>query len=281
MTLDDDLVDEVEVARLKLEGLEAAVVDARAEFHQRIRKLHSSGASMREIATALGMSHQRVHQIIGEDAIVEVEAASTDVTPHPAAPPATTAREDTCSFCGRSRREVDKLLAAPGRVFVCDGCVRRAQTGLQPKAAECSFCRQTSQLTFAEGATVICSRCLTTCAQMLQPGEPKRTRRNPMMRCSFCNASQAQVSKLIAGPGVFICGDCVTAAQRVASTGEATPGPRGGSVMLRAAVREAHGCSFCSKTTPVVDAMVKGARARICNECLDVCGAVLSESEPV
>jgi hypothetical protein len=280
MTLDDELVDEVEAARRKLEGLETAVVDARAEFHQSIRKLHGSGGSMREIATALGMSHQRVHQIIGEDAIVEVEAASTDVTPHPAAPPAASGREDTCSFCGAPRRDVAKLLAAPGRVFVCDACVRRAQTDLQPTAggAECSFCRQTSQLTFAEGSTVICADCLTTCAQMLRPGEAKRTRRNPMMRCSFCNASQGQVAKLIAGPGVFICGDCVAAAQRVASTGEATPGPRGGSVMLRPAVREPHACSFCAKTTPAVDSIVKGARSRICNECLDVCGSVLSET---
>jgi ATP-dependent Clp protease ATP-binding subunit ClpX len=29
------------------------------------------------------------------------------------------------------------------------------------------------------------------------------------LRCSFCNKSQADVKKLIAGPGVFICDECV------------------------------------------------------------------------
>jgi hypothetical protein len=29
------------------------------------------------------------------------------------------------------------------------------------------------------------------------------------MRCSFCNKAQAEVKKLIAGPTVFICDECV------------------------------------------------------------------------
>lgn len=29
------------------------------------------------------------------------------------------------------------------------------------------------------------------------------------LRCSFCNKSSADVLKLIAGPGVYICNDCV------------------------------------------------------------------------
>ena len=28
-------------------------------------------------------------------------------------------------------------------------------------------------------------------------------------RCSFCNKTQDQVRKLIAGPGAFICDECV------------------------------------------------------------------------
>ena len=29
------------------------------------------------------------------------------------------------------------------------------------------------------------------------------------LRCSFCNKDQADVSKLVAGPSVFICGECI------------------------------------------------------------------------
>ncbi len=31
----------------------------------------------------------------------------------------------------------------------------------------------------------------------------------PVLTCSFCNKSATQVKKLIAGPGVFICDECI------------------------------------------------------------------------
>ena len=33
--------------------------------------------------------------------------------------------------------------------------------------------------------------------------------------CSFCGKSQAEVVKIIAGPGVFICDQCVDLCQRI------------------------------------------------------------------
>ena len=30
-----------------------------------------------------------------------------------------------------------------------------------------------------------------------------------LLKCSFCGKSQKQVKKLIAGPGVYICNDCI------------------------------------------------------------------------
>src|SRR2546425_5523434 len=37
----------------------------RSEYHRAIRKLHASGVPLREIAENLGVSHQRIHQIVG------------------------------------------------------------------------------------------------------------------------------------------------------------------------------------------------------------------------
>src|ERR1017187_6699908 len=37
---------------------------ARAGFHRAVRRLHLNGGSLREIAPTLGLSHQRVHQIV-------------------------------------------------------------------------------------------------------------------------------------------------------------------------------------------------------------------------
>ena len=34
------------------------------------------------------------------------------------------------------------------------------------------------------------------------------------LRCSFCGKHQDQVDRLIAGPGVYICNECVDAVQR-------------------------------------------------------------------
>jgi len=41
----------------------------------------------------------------------------------------------------------------------------------------------------------------------------RRSRREPLgpadIKCSFCGKTQQQTRKLIAGPGVYICDDCV------------------------------------------------------------------------
>jgi len=61
-------MDRLERVRQLRERYEGALDDAeglRAEYHREVVKLHRSGMSLREIAEALGMSHQRVHQIVG------------------------------------------------------------------------------------------------------------------------------------------------------------------------------------------------------------------------
>jgi len=34
-------------------------------------------------------------------------------------------------------------------------------------------------------------------------------KKSDFLKCSFCSKSQNQVKKLIAGPGVYICNECV------------------------------------------------------------------------
>ena len=38
-----------------------------------------------------------------------------------------------------------------------------------------------------------------------------RNNEQPPVRCSFCGKRENQASRLIAGPGVYICSDCVEA----------------------------------------------------------------------
>lgn len=302
MSLDEHVLVDVEAARTRLEVLEDQAYEARAAFHQAIRRLHTAGGSMREIATALGMSHQRIHQIIGTEGIVEVEASAvTEVSSLPVAAegssmPAvsTTTAEDACSFCGAPRRALDKLLAGPGPVFVCDACVERAARVVAgddtdtlhhvpvEDDATCSFCGNGSAIggamaEHADGRPRICGRCTATCEKLLRDDKPDRpmVRRNSRVRCSFCNISQADTRQLVAGPGVYICEGCIGAARTVVERAEPAKGPR--QVVLRPAMAEDHACSFCGQRGPSVGAMVKGGRGRICDGCLDLAEGVVSE----
>ena len=41
------------------------------------------------------------------------------------------------------------------------------------------------------------------------------------IRCSFCGKRENQVERLIAGPGVYICSDCVAACGQTPAGGDA------------------------------------------------------------
>jgi hypothetical protein len=68
MGLDQELVREAERAKEQLAVAQQAAYRAKVDYHQAIRRLHAAGGSLREIAAALRLSHQRVHQIIDEPA---------------------------------------------------------------------------------------------------------------------------------------------------------------------------------------------------------------------
>src|SRR5262245_63478704 len=64
MTLDEQVLAEAKEARGRLVDLESQTAHARVDYHHAIKKLHAAGGSLREIAVALDLSHQRVHQIV-------------------------------------------------------------------------------------------------------------------------------------------------------------------------------------------------------------------------
>jgi hypothetical protein len=64
MTLDEQILAEAKEMRQHLVDLESQTAHARVDYHHAIKKLHAAGGSLREIADALELSHQRVHQIV-------------------------------------------------------------------------------------------------------------------------------------------------------------------------------------------------------------------------
>jgi hypothetical protein len=67
MTQDDTTLTEARELRSRLLELQHDADRAKLDFHHAIRRLHAAGGSMREIAEALDLSHQRVHQIVEGD----------------------------------------------------------------------------------------------------------------------------------------------------------------------------------------------------------------------
>jgi hypothetical protein len=147
---------------IELEDVERQALVARAEYHTAVRRLHLAGASLREIADALALSHQRVHQIVdGSGGSWWRKAWRTRGT----------TRDAVCTWCGRPPSDVEKLVAGPN-IYICDGCVHEAEHTLRKsdgkrsasRVARCSFCRR-----FAGARrTVVTGRHANVCAECLQ-----------------------------------------------------------------------------------------------------------------
>jgi ATP-dependent protease Clp ATPase subunit len=115
-----------------------------------------------------------------------------------------------CSFCGKRRAEVRKLISGP-RVFICNECVVRCRDTLGPRppravGADDSPDRTTEDLP----------------AQPLPEEEDVTAERKPPddQHCSFCSRAKSSVARLIAGPMVYICNECVEFCEDIIASGD-------------------------------------------------------------
>jgi tetratricopeptide (TPR) repeat protein len=112
-------------------------------------------------------------------------------------------------------------------------------------------------------------------------------------KCSFCGAQREHVRKLIAGPGIFICEACVDLAAEVMDEHAERTNKRTRLIAVDATSAKAR-CSFCGQRRERVEALVEapdrppagkfGRRSgavRICDDCLALCGEILSEQSAV
>jgi hypothetical protein len=88
-----------------------------------------------------------------------------------------------CSFCRKEQDQVQRLIAGPGEVSICDQCVAALSRG--PKAPQdeqgvrCSFCgkhqQRVSYLAIGPHGVNICQACLTLCQQIIAEEGPQQT----------------------------------------------------------------------------------------------------------
>jgi ClpX C4-type zinc finger len=168
----EELLKAARSAGARLAEAERAVQVARADYHAMVRRLHLAGASLREVAEALRLSHQRVQQIVDVAGgtwwrrVWRSRNKTADLA---------------CTWCGRPSEEVSKLIAGPN-VYICDSCTEAAEQSLKTegsvllrraKAREksrCSFChkRSSEKRALVVGRTAnICAECLRMCREIL------------------------------------------------------------------------------------------------------------------
>ena len=144
---------------------------ARAEYHTAVRRLHLAGGSLREIAEALSLSHQRIQQIVESSGGSWWRRAWRNRG---------TRHDAICTWCGRPPSEVAKLVAGPD-IYICDACVRdaadalavmrRAGGKLKSARSRCSFCRKSASATrtVIPGPNAsVCDECLALCREFMQ-----------------------------------------------------------------------------------------------------------------
>ncbi len=176
MVLNPELLERAKSAGAQVQEAERQALVARGDYHTAIRRLHLGGGSLREIADALGLSHQRVQQIVtGAGGTWWRRVWRTR----------NAGRDAVCTWCGRPPSEVAKLIAGPD-VFICDGCVEAAEraAGGRPTAggpfargarkrsvaARCAFCGKWpggSRALVSSRAGHVCTDCLRVCREIL------------------------------------------------------------------------------------------------------------------
>jgi len=186
MPVEEDLLAAAKTAGDRFAAAERDADLARADYHHAVRRLHLAGASVREVAQALGMSHQRVQQIVQASGGTWWSSIWRGRKVRP---------DMVCSFCGLPSTHVAKLIAGP-KVYICDTCVgageqvlgddtpretpggRRMEPVPFDSRARCSFCGKKPRHTeknasslelriVRSGDKAVCDSCLEICRRIL------------------------------------------------------------------------------------------------------------------
>jgi ClpX C4-type zinc finger protein len=110
--------------------------------------------------------------------------------------------------------------------------------------------------------------------------ESERGQEAPVLRCSFCNKSHQHVPKLIAGPRVYICSECVEICNGILAA-HPVEGPTAGPPELRRVPADSSVsiyCALCESLALVDNAFQVHGRGWVCAACAAAVEKVLRES---
>ncbi|HVE91803.1 MAG TPA: ClpX C4-type zinc finger protein [Actinomycetota bacterium] len=333
MVLDEKLVKAAAALRAEASELQARAEGLTLELHRTVRRLNAMGGSLREIASALSISHQRVHQIVGDDVAVELlrrvtsqepgdlrgalldEIGRAGPAPGPGAGAAGARLSRLVSRAGREAMGLGHGHLGPEHLVLAVLTEEQDQTVafLAKSGASLEKAREkladligrTDPTTTAAGnaryeAVVDAARteAVMSGAAEVEPvhvllgvlgGRREAGGAGPSsgkgsdgfgeaLGCSFCSRHQKDVKKLIAGPGIYICDQCVELTRPVLAGAPVAVDER--TSIASAPVGFVDSCRFCGKRLKQVKAMAVSGESVICNECIDLCGEILAEELP-
>ena len=92
-----------------------------------------------------------------------------------------------------------------------------------------------------------------------------------LLRCSFCGKAQAEVRKLIAGPTVFICDECVAVCVDIMKDPTLPFDPAETERWRRTSADMGPRalCSLCGTQTPMEEMLAVQGRGWLCGACAD------------
>jgi hypothetical protein len=114
-----------------------------------------------------------------------------------------------------------------------------------------------------------------------EPDAPARD-----LRCSFCQKHQSDVRKLIAGPAVFICDECVEVCVDIMADDARFQDPAGDAAGREASSNVSRsrtrmvGCTICGKPGSFKNMLPIDDRAVLCGACADAVEDALARGRP-
>ena len=108
------------------------------------------------------------------------------------------------------------------------------------------------------------------------------------LRCSFCNKSETEVCKLIAGPSVYICDECVQVCDDIIADDTRRSGAAEGvdnrstpNAGERPIAPSATGCELCHMPAPAEEGILIPNRGVLCRGCVgEIEAAIAKGREP-